>query len=83
LVIRKGEILQRMNQTRDRAERAGLYAELHEVNAALTAESPDLADAISRKLADARDGVLNASLLGRRDWFFSFYDPSQLKQFMG
>ncbi len=78
IVIEKGHLLAQMAQSTDTSRRAKLFTRLHEINAALAAQSPDLIQTARQTLQDAQDGVSNAQTLRRRDWCFAFYPKDQI-----
>jgi hypothetical protein len=78
LIIEKGQLLAQTRQINDPAQRAKLFARLHQINADLSQQFPTLIQAANLKLQNAQDGVANAQTLRRRDWCFAFYPLNQL-----
>ncbi len=77
---RRGEVLQRLQQSTERPLRALLFRELHALNELLAQRYPQLLEAAAARLARARQGVANAYLARKRDWPVLAYPPAQLSQ---
>jgi len=77
-VERKRELLEHMQDDRDRARRRSAYRELHRINHALADQHPDAMVLADRDLRLAEAGVNNARIATRRDWCFALYPPGNL-----
>ena len=55
------------------------FTELHRINEALVAAHPRLISSAQQSVAEARIGVANAAVAGKRDWSFALYPSEQLE----
>ncbi|MFA9477712.1 hypothetical protein ACERK3_05320 [Phycisphaerales bacterium AB-hyl4] len=76
----KRDLLREMDRDRNRKRRRHAFERLHATNDQLLAEHPALLARADQRLADARQGVINAQLTGRRDWCFALYPPARLSE---
>jgi len=75
---RKRELLDHMDDDRDKARRAAAFREVHRVNEQLRAAHPEVTREAERELTRAETGRHNRGVLARRDWPFVAYPPEQL-----
>jgi hypothetical protein len=78
LVQEKRHLLARMGDDRDRGRRRAAFNRLHALNEQMARERPDMLEAASRRLRDARIGTANAKVAARRDWCFALYPDEKL-----
>jgi hypothetical protein len=77
---RKREILEHMNDDRDKARRRAAFGELHQINRDLAEQHPQAVVSAQQKLHLAQVGVINARTSARRDWCFALYPPASLHE---
>lgn len=80
MVRRKRELLDHMDDDRDRARRARAFGELHDINAQWVAKYGHLVQEAQHALRQARAGVANRRTAMRRDWCFALYPAQQLHE---
>ena len=76
---RKRELLEHMDDDRDRWRRRAAFKQLHAINARLAREHPKRLEQADRQLAQARLGVANRDIAAKRDWCFALYPESELR----
>ncbi len=74
----KNELLDRMNDDRNKRRRASAFKRIHAINAELAGRHQDALDQARQRSADSRIGLCNAQITARRDWCFALYPQSQL-----
>ncbi|MBX2851618.1 MAG: hypothetical protein KTR15_07735 [Phycisphaeraceae bacterium] len=74
----KRELLDRMDDDRDRRRRARAFVRVHAINAGLRDCHADIVKAVRQDAQDTRLGLLNAAIARRRDWCFALYPGEQL-----
>jgi len=77
---RKRYLLEHMNDDNDPDRRAKAFNEIHQLNRKLVQAYPHAVAEADKALADARLGVANRQVAGRRDWCFALYPARQLAQ---
>jgi len=77
-VKRKHELLEHMQDDRDRARKRSAFHELHQINSALVDRYPEALALADRDLSLAQAGVKNARIAARRDWCFALYPSHAL-----
>ncbi len=77
-VQRKRELLEHMDDDRDKIRRRTAFRELHQVNRELGEQNPQAMASARRALDMAKAGVGNARIARRRDWCFALYPPDSL-----
>ncbi len=82
-VRRKRELIEHMDNDRDRARRRTAFGELHQINRDLVEQNPQAMALADRELGLARAGVRNARIAARRDWCFALYPPDSLHTLRG
>lgn len=75
----KGELLEQMNDDRDTRRRARSFRRIHAINDELGARHRDKLEAAQQRARQARAGVGNRAVAGRRDWCFALYPESMLR----
>jgi len=75
---RKAELLEHMDDDRDKRRRRRAFDELHRINRALQQAHPDVIRDAHETLQQAQIGRHNARVLARRDWPVLMYLPEQL-----
>lgn len=75
----KRQVLQRMAQSNDRPEKAGLFERLHEINDALCDAHAEAVEDAEQRVESARQGLRNRMLARRRDWPFVTYPSTSLE----
>lgn len=75
----KSELLDRMNDDRDKRRRAKAFKRIHAINAELRGLHADQLQAVHQQAIDAQQGVANRAIAQRRDWCFALYPDDQLK----
>ncbi|MEM1027339.1 MAG: hypothetical protein AAGJ38_04585 [Planctomycetota bacterium] len=78
-VHEKRELLQHMDDDRDKARRRAAFQRLHQINCDLAAQHPEVLAEARRAVEDARLGVANAAIARKRDWSFLLYPPEKLE----
>ena len=78
-VEQKRQLLDHMNDDRDRPRRAAAYAQIHTINRELVDQHPQALRDAGRRLERARIGLANRAVGMKRDWCFGIYDLSQLQ----
>ena len=77
---RKRELLDHMNDDRDRPRKAAAFAEIHQINAGLAARFGSAIAEAQAELNRALAGKANRAIAQKRDWFFGLYPAKQLRQ---
>lgn len=78
-VHEKRELLQHMDDDRDKARRRAAFQRVHQINRDLAAQHPEVLAEAQRAVEDARLGVANAAIARKRDWSFLLYPPEKLE----
>lgn len=79
LSAEKSSLLDHMNDDRDKRRRAKAFTRIHAINAELRERHARLLRDAQRLARDARVGIRNAAIAGRRDWCFALYPQGQIK----
>lgn len=74
----KRELLEHMDDDRDKARRRSAFELLHRLNAELAEQHPGAIAEAGRAVGRSRVGVENAAVAGRRDWPFLLYPAGRL-----
>jgi len=80
LVQRKMQLIQHMNDDRDRNRRQQAYHDIQETNRMLAAAYDDEIGRADQNLETARIGLANSRIARKRNWCFAFYDAKQLQE---
>lgn len=75
----KHELLDHMNDDRDKRRRSRSFQRLHAINAELARHHRDRLDQVRADAERARLGVDNAAIARRRDWCFALYPQAELR----
>lgn len=75
----KHQLLDRMDDDRDRRRRAAAFKRIHAINGELAALHKALVFRAKQDAESSRIGVTNRAVASRRDWFFGLYPDAQLK----
>lgn len=79
----KRELLEHMDDDRDKKRRRAAFELIHQINADLAAAHPEAIVAAQHELESARHGVANAAIVRRRDWPFLLYPREKLETLRG
>jgi len=79
LVGEKRELLDQMNDDRDKRRRAKSFAKVHAINAELRERHADQLRHAHARAQDAKLGMANAKVAARRDWCFALYPDQALE----
>lgn len=74
----KRELLDRMNDDRNKRRRDAAFKRIHAINDELKARHLDPLRAAKQQAEDARLGVNNLAVAHRRDWCFALYPTDQI-----
>ncbi len=77
---RKWQLIQQMNNDRDRWRRAESFREIHEINRALVGSHRGLIRKAKQDLDQTQLGVANRHVAMKRDWCFGLYPSSMIVQ---
>ena len=77
---RKRELIEHMDDNRDRARRSAAYYEVQSINETLRRDHAEVVHAADRRLERAQRGLVNARTAARRDWPLFLYAPSCLQR---
>jgi len=75
---RKRELLEHMDDDRDKRRRREAYFEIQSINAALRDAHPQVVENTEAQRRRAEAGVANARLIRKRDWPLPLYDVACL-----
>ncbi len=79
-VARKRELIEHMDDDRDRKRRAAAFEEIHVINQTFATIHRDKIVEAKQRLADARHGVANRDIAMRRDWSFALYPLESMQE---
>lgn len=79
LVAEKRQLLKHMDDDRDKKRRRAAFERVHAINAALAAQHPGAIAAAKHGVEQARIGVTNRTIAGKRDWSFLLYPDAKLE----
>lgn len=75
----KRELLAHMDNDRDKKRRRAAFDRIHQINRELVEQHPERVADTRQAVEDARLGVANAAIAGKRDWSFLLYPPEKLE----
>lgn len=78
LAAEKRELIEHMDDDRDKGRRARTFRRIVEINDTFAARHTDRLAHAQRSVETARVGLANAAALGRRDWCFGIYPSESL-----
>lgn len=80
MITEKRRLLDQMNDDRDKRRRARAFQRVHAINTELRGQHQGLIREAAQRANDARIGVSNAAIAGRRDWCFALYPGDEIRQ---
>lgn len=75
----KHQLLDRMNDDRDKRRRAKAFKRIHAINAELGERHREVLNRARQRVTATSVGFANGEIAARRDWSFALYSEAQLK----
>ena len=79
-VQHKRQLIEQMDQDRDRARRAEAFAQIHQINDQLVRDHPQAMAEARLDVQRAKIAQSNRAILNRRDWCFALYPYSAMQE---